>query len=248
MVAAKKRNHSTSNYRIKKLKIAPFCIRRRIQFCIEWWLSGMIPRSSSKVQKKIKKCIFIFLNLHLWVRKHTVPIDRSERVAQDSLLYVNAWINVFSFRVCKKQNFAKNVESFEEDRVYTSFTSWNMVPCILWKTKERRAYEANLKDYCSEFAAICDVSRWEEHIVKGNAPSSFKATTTTSDGSIRRGNAGQKAENECLHEKGKELLRHIKSVNALLNLKPQLSTKNILKRLNCLYTILRILGVIFLEK
>ena len=69
------------------------------------------------------------------------------------------------------------------------------------------------KHYETEFAAICDVARWEEHIVKANAPSSFMATTTTPDGSSRNGSAGQKAENKRLHEKGKELLKlNIKSL------------------------------------
>ena len=41
------------------------------------------------------------------------------------------------------------------------------------------------KDYDSEFAAICDIARWDERIIKGNKPSFFIATTTTPDGSSR---------------------------------------------------------------
>ena len=107
--------------------------------------------------------------------------------------------------------------------------------CCVSYDKQRKGEPMKRKDYCSEFAAICDVARWEEHIVKGNAPSSFKATKTTPDGSIRRGNAGQKAANECLHEKGKELLRHIKSVNAFTQPQvPIIDKKYLEKRRLCL--------------
>ena len=63
------------------------------------------------------------------------------------------------------------------------------------------------KHYDTDYAAICDVARWDEHIMKGNNPFSFGATTTTPDGSSRSGNARQKAENKRLYEKGKELLK-----------------------------------------
>lgn len=103
--------------------------------------------------------------------------------------------------------------------VFTQPTS-TLIRCRVSYEKQKKGKPMSRQHYTSEFAAICDTARWEEHIVKGCTPSSFKATRTTLDGSIRNFNARQKAENERLYAKGKELLRlNIKSVDACT--KPQ---------------------------
>ncbi len=73
--------------------------------------------------------------------------------------------------------------------------------CRVSYDKQKKREPMKRKHYDTDYAAICDVARWDEHIMKGNNPFSFGATTTTPDGSSRSGNARQKAESKRLYDR-----------------------------------------------